>query len=136
MREEFKNFDCNKSRVDEFLRQFLCKSKFLECVEICKIIFTLSHSQCAVERGFSVNKELLVESLEELSLTSQRYVYDHVRASKKDLHEFSIIPGLFKSCKQARSKYFSHLEKKKAEATESAKLKKRQIISEEISDVK
>ena len=38
-------------------------TKFRKCWDVVKLIFTLSHGQAAVERGFSVSKELLVENL-------------------------------------------------------------------------
>lgn len=41
-----------------------------------KQILTMFHGQGDVERGFSVNKELLIENLSETSLISQRSVYD------------------------------------------------------------
>ena len=39
-----------------------------------KLVLTLSHGQAGVERGFSVNKDILVENMQELSLFSQRQV--------------------------------------------------------------
>ena len=55
-------------------------------IYICKLFFTLSHSQCVVERGSSINKEILIENLQEKSIVCQRVAYDHVQASKVDLH--------------------------------------------------
>ena len=89
----------------------------------------------------SVNKELLVENLEESSLISQRIVYDHVQASKRDLHQFSISQGLTKSCKLARSRYSQHLEDQKSKVdagrkAEKRKAEKRKIIFDKINDIK
>ena len=89
-------FDCLKSKVDEFLGAHFKDKTALWT--ICKLIFTLSHSQCAVERGFSINKELLIENLQEKSIVCQRVVYDHLQASKVDLHNYPISSGLLKSC--------------------------------------
>lgn len=137
IREEFKHFDFLKCRVDEFLSPHLNKNeKFSAFWKICKLIFTLSHSQCAVERGFSVNKELLVENLEETSLISQRITYDHVQTSKQDLHQFHISQGLIKSCKLARSRYSQHLEDQKSIVAAGRKAEKRKIIREEVDDIK
>ena len=37
---------------------------------ILQVIFTISHGQASVERGFSANKNLLVENVEELAIQS------------------------------------------------------------------
>ena len=54
---EFRNFDSKKDRLDAFL---------------CKLIFVMSHGQSNVERGFSVNEEVLQDNLQAKSLISQR----------------------------------------------------------------
>lgn len=41
-------------------------------------MFFLSNGQAAVERGFSLNKEMLMENLQQKSLISQRMVYDYM----------------------------------------------------------
>jgi hypothetical protein len=114
-KDSFLQFDYLKDRVDEFLNPFLNSNKeFTSFWQICKIIFTLSHSQCAVERGFSVNKELLVENLQEMSLIAQRIVYDQLTATKQNVHTFKISNDLIKSCKAARSKYMLQLDEKES----------------------
>lgn len=45
-----------------------------------KVVLVLSHGQASVERGFSINKELIVENQKELSLVAQRLIVDHVRS--------------------------------------------------------
>ena len=37
-------------------------------------IFTLSHVQSQVERGFSINKEIVIKNLRSSSLSAQRIV--------------------------------------------------------------
>ena len=55
----------NTDRLDEFYWNYMIDSKVCE---VFRIIFMLSHGEAAVERGFSVNSELLVENLQEKSL--------------------------------------------------------------------
>ena len=38
----------------------------------------LSHGQASVEKGFSVNKELVVENQQEESLIASRIIKDHI----------------------------------------------------------
>ena len=47
-------------------------------------IFTLLHGQSQVERGFSVNKEIVIENLHSSSFSAQCIVYDYLKASKKN----------------------------------------------------
>ena len=71
-REKFEGFNSNNSRIDTFLAEFLARNKeFKWFWFVCKIIFTLSHGQSQTERGFNVNKEILVENLQEESLKGQ-----------------------------------------------------------------
>ena len=65
----------------------------------------LSHGQSAVERGFSINKELLVDNLQEKSLVSQRMVYDHIKSNKITIHEYELPGDLLKSCKLSNRRY-------------------------------
>ena len=66
---EFLNFIMNTVRLDEFYWNYMKDAKHAKVWEVFRIIFTLSHGQAAVERGFSVNSELLVENLPEKSLS-------------------------------------------------------------------
>ena len=85
-------------------------SKFKCSWEVFKLIFILPHGQASVERGFSVNKELLIENLEEVSIVSERIVYDHVC----DLSVTDVLfsNDLLKSCKLSHSRYANALELK------------------------
>ena len=53
-----------KDRLDKLMFACLNGQKHFELFrKICIKVFTLPHSQCAVEHGFSVKKELLVENI-------------------------------------------------------------------------
>ena len=61
-------------------------AKHSKVCEVFKIIFTLSLGQAAVESGFSVSSEFLVENLREKTLVASRFVYSSV---KSDANHFS-----------------------------------------------
>ena len=68
-----------KSRLDSFFVDLIHgNAKYRKYWIVFKIVFTLSHRQAAVEKGFSVNEELLVENLQQTSLISQRLICDYV----------------------------------------------------------
>ena len=95
-KDNFVQFDFLNSRVNEFLGAHLKDKTALWT--ICTLIFFFSHSQCAVEWEFCINKEIK-------SIVYQRVVYDYLEASKVDLHNYPISSCLLKSCKSARQKY-------------------------------
>ena len=89
--EKFVDFGRASDRVDLFFRKFLNENKAYGSLwKVCKILFTLSHGQSAVERSFSINKDFLVENLKKGSLCAQRMVYDHMQTECSMLHEFKI----------------------------------------------
>ena len=45
---------------------------------VCELALFLSHGQAAVERGFLVNKELVVENQSEQTLAARRIIKDHI----------------------------------------------------------
>ena len=71
------------------------KKKYENVWYVCKIVMILSHGQSSTERGFSINKELLGNNLQEKSLISQRLIYDHFTSENIVLHEH-VIPQALK----------------------------------------
>lgn len=130
----FMQVDFLKSRVDQFLRAHF-KDK-TACWIICKLIFTPSHNQCAVERGFCINKEILIENLQGKSIVWQKVVYDHLQASKVDLHKYPIGSDLLRSCKSTRQRYSIHLQEQRIKVKVDQKSNKRKLVMDEVNDVK
>ena len=136
-RQDFLNFDSDNDRLDTFYWSHIENMKSIEKVaEVLKIVLTLSHGQASVERGFSVNKSLLVENLSAKSLISQRIVYDHMNFHNLTPENFIINPALRKSVRNARNEYEKYLEEKRKEKLHSEKDLKRKAIQEEIVAVK
>ena len=106
-------------------------------VLVCKIVFTLSHGQSQFDRGFNVNKEILVENLKEESLKGQRIVYDHIQSENIKLQEFKLTNELVNSYEAAHQRYYTiALEENKLTVIENQKKVKRKPVDDEISDVK
>lgn len=101
-----KNFKMIEARLDEFLLKidnFHPLSKDLQ--DFFKMVFVLFSSNAEVERGFSVNKECLVENLLNDSLIAQRLVYDHVKNEcQLDVKNLKITNSLRQYFKNASSK--------------------------------
>ena len=70
-KDAFLSFDEKKSRLGSFFVDLTHGNPtYRKCWTVFKIVFTLSHEHAAVERGFSVNVELLVENVQQTSLIS------------------------------------------------------------------
>ena len=71
LKDEFLLYDQKKIRLNHFFCKFMDGiASYRKCWKGVKLVLTLSHGQAAVERGFSVNKEILVKNMQELSLVS------------------------------------------------------------------
>ena len=70
-----------------------------------------SHGQSAIERGFSINKQLFVENLQEKSLVSQQIVHGNINSNKIKVQEYDISSDFLKSCRLANSTYITTIEK-------------------------
>jgi len=71
---------------------YMKNAKYAKLWEVFQIIFALSHGQAAVERGFSINNELMVENMKEESLIACRFVYDTVKSSAVHFSEIRLTP--------------------------------------------
>ena len=86
-------------------------------------MFTLSHGQSVVECGFNINKQILVDNLQDVSLTSLRTVHDEILCHGS-IRSFPINSSLLLSCQSAGTKYKNDLEQKKRESEDSKKSQK------------
>ena len=63
-RLDFENFNFKVDRLDEFLFKHIGKvTAFSKLWNIIKKLLILSHGQASVERGFSVNRQMMVENM-------------------------------------------------------------------------
>ena len=85
---EFLSFIIDTDRLDEFFWNYIKDAKHA----YFRIIFTLSHSQAAVERGLSVNSKRLVENLQEKTLVVSRFVYSSVKSDANRFSELFLPP--------------------------------------------
>ena len=96
----------------------------------------ISHSQSIVERGFSINANVITPNLKDETLVSLRMVHDGMNAMGIDLSKFVVPKELLAHCKGARTRYEQHQadsEKKKHVAESS---RKRKLVMEAIKEQK
>ena len=129
---EFLSFIMNTDRLDEFYWNYIKDPKYTKVWEVFRIIFSLLHGQAAVERGFSVNSELLVENLQEKTLVASCFVYSSVKSDANHFIGLFFTPWLQGNDRAARMRYQLYLEEQKKLHTKSDKAKKRKAVKDEI----
>ena len=136
-KDSFTSFDFKSQRLDEFLTVYLVGvTKYALVYQIFQFACILSHGQASIERGFNVNKDVIVVHLAKESLVAQRLVYDQVKAYNGKIHEFPITRKLVLSCKSAYSKYQQSLLDKREVARDNEESCKQKLKQEEVATVK
>ena len=96
----------------------------------------LYHGQSALERGFSINKQLLVENLKPESLVALGRIEDRMRYSEQSPETIKVPNKIIQSVKEAHSGYQSEPAKQRTEKEDTQKLIKWKIVTAEIKAVK
>ncbi|KAH9360760.1 hypothetical protein HPB48_018215 [Haemaphysalis longicornis] len=99
-----------------------------------KLLLLLSHGQASVERGFSINKQVAVENLAELSYISQRVICEAVK-NHGGLLNVPIPKELKASVRQARHRYAAYLDKQKKQALSRQATSKRKELEQELDKI-
>ncbi|KAE8278809.1 hypothetical protein D5F01_LYC22384 [Larimichthys crocea] len=136
MKATFREFDPKTDRVDTLLYETMGTSKsFANVWHVVKMLLVLSHGQASVERGFSINKELVVENQKETSLIAQRLIVGHVR-SVGGVTNVAITKELLLSVAGARQRYHSFLDDQKRASVKEMGAQKRKALGDELDELK
>ena len=132
--DKFSSFKITTDRLDSFLFEVLQNQNESQQLWITmQLSLTLSHGQGTVERGFSVNKEVLAPNLQGTSLVAMRLVHSSMPAAKCKVADFVVNDALLLSCAHARNRYQMYLMEGKAEQERTEKGQKRKALMEELS---
>ncbi len=134
--DKFRNFNFKKDRFDTFMYSFLGGNNDYKLLwKITLFVSILSHGQATIERGFNVNKDVVVENLTKESICCQRLVYDFLKGIE-NLYEVKTPRELILSCKSAHQRYTTYLTEKKGEQVQSEASNKRKMKMDEVLQVK
>jgi len=128
----FKNFSPSDAKLDAFYFEVLGdKTEFSALWHVAKLILILSHGNAAVESGFSINNDMLVENLLEDSLVGHRIVYDSIQKAGGVL-SVNIDKQMLQFARAARSRWEEASWNNKAvrEREKSAVAEKRKIAQQ------
>ena len=134
--EAFNGFSRETGRVDTFYFDRLSnKADFKELWKVVKLLLALSHGQATVERGFSSNKEVMVENLAQHSLVAQRVICDHVRSVGGVLNVV-FSKELLLSAASGRQRYHTALDEKRRENEATRRSDRKRSLLDKISTLK
>ena len=127
-KEQFDTFS-REQHLDVFYSKiFVGDEKQVPLWKVVKMVLILSHGNASVESGFSVNKELLLENMEEDTIVAQRIVFDAIRVAGMDVTRID-ISKMIGCVKQSHSAYQTaqqpKKEKQSAEEKHASKDRKR-----------
>lgn len=104
--EKLKSFKRTENRLDHFWVETakMCSKPCDNFVDFIKLVLILSHGNAAVERGFSINEECLMENQREKSLIALRRICDFVQ-NAGGLENIQIDKSLIHSMRNAHLFY-------------------------------
>ena len=101
-----------------------------------QLLLTLSRGQTAVQKGFSVNKDVLAPNLKALSLTALHLIHESISAGQIEIADYIITDELLTSFRHASNRYKIYLMEKNKEDQEPEKIRKRKALQEELISAK
>ena len=133
--KECKSFDASTTRLDDFFFDsgMNKKDEYKALLKVFMMMLSLSHGQADIERGFSVNKDLVQPNMQQNTLVAKRLVYSSLTAAGvKSAADFVIPPALKESCRHARMRYSAFLDDEKKKNEKEKKKRKRDELNDEL----
>ena len=133
----FSSFNPANDRIDTLFSEATVSSdEYGDLLEFVKKFLILFYGQSGAERGFSVNKQLLIENLKTKSLVALGRIEDLTNFSELSPENIKTSDKLIKCVKEAHRRYQYELEKQRKIKQESQKSLKRKIFAKEINTLK
>ena len=136
-KEKFLCFNKFKDRFDHFFfHGSIRMEKFPELSGLAQIIFTLSHGQASMERGFSERDVITKDNQSDLTMmSSSRIIKDHTRANSYTPETITINKGLMFSVNESRKVYEAALEEAAKKKVVTNKEVQKKLLDSDISDL-
>ena len=120
--------------MDVFYAKLIGENKtYTKLWKVMKLVFVLSHGQADIERGFSVNKDILSCNMGEDTVTAYRFVFDGVQALGCNIHDIVVTKKMLESCRMARNRYKIFLDQQKEQKKTSEKEQHAQKLKEKVA---
>ena len=132
-KENLMSFDRKSQRLDDFFFQDLkVEDSYPDLALIMKVVFTLSHGQASVERGFNDNNVVLKQNQKDNTVVSRRFIKNYMSANNFLPHTAPITQGLVKSFKSAWRRYKQYLEDSRESEKKEKKNEELQQLENEV----
>ena len=86
--------------------------QFAKLWDIFKLLVTISHGHASVERGYSVNKDMLIEK----TVVALRTVHDSISTLEDHFTKLPLTPAMKRHVMSARMRYVQYLDEQKKES--------------------
>lgn len=128
-------FSATKERLDTFFFQLIGdRIDYGALWKVVKMVLVLTHGQSEVEWGFSTNKDILANNMGEDTVVAFKQVHDGIKSIECDISDMDLSKELIHSVKQARMRYGLFVDQQKQEQKNTAEVKKRKRIQDDLSD--
>ena len=87
-----------------------------------------SHGQASVERGYSVNKDMLIENLHEKTVVALRTVHDSISTLEDHFTKLPLTPAMKRHVMSATMRYGQYLDEQKKKSLNEQQRKKRKGV--------
>ena len=132
----FLDFNPASGKLDNlFSHSMRNVTKYKDLWGTLQMLILLSHGQAAVERGFSVNRQVDVENLKEITYASHRVICDHLLAVG-GLENVTVTKGMLLSAGSARQKYHAHLDEQRRQKEKAQLSMKKRTLCDELEELK
>ena len=102
--------------------------QFAKLWDIFKMFLTISHGQASVERGYSVNKDMLIENHHEKTVVALRTVHNSISTLEDHFTMLPLTPAMKRHVMSARMRYGQYLDEQKKESLNEQQRKKRKGV--------
>lgn len=131
-REKFVKFDRSVDRLDEFFFSMNHVVSSPELSALLQLVFTPSHGQVCVERGFSINKTVLETNMKSDSIVARKMIIDHMQKEGVHPHSITLSNQLLRSVKLACQRYSEFLRQQKEKEKDKESTEQLEILNGEI----
>ena len=126
------SFNQNEQRVDDFyFNEMENWSDYSEYCNILGLVFVISHGEADIERGFSLNKNLLKQNREALTIRSQCKIKDYLLCNEIKLNTYTIPSKMLESVQLLWQMYDVYLQGNKSKIKQDEKQKQIALIEED-----
>lgn len=133
---DFADFNTATDRVDTLMYTNMAGDKAYDQLwSVVAPLLLISHGNAAVERGFSINRQIEVENMNEGTYSAQQAVCDHLR-SVGGIENVVVTKALLKSASMARQRYIHYLEEQKKDKEKETLQAKRKVIVDGVDELK